>query len=58
MPSSRLGLPLGDYAGASPDPAPTTATTGEVWLTNMFPGVAVPDPAGVNWRTWIWAAHP
>jgi len=48
----------GDYAAATPDPAPTTAGVGEVWSTNQFSGVLNPPAGGVNWRTRIFALQP
>ncbi len=48
----------GDYSGASPDPAaPITASTGQVWLTNMW-NVASLTSSDVDWRSWNWAAMP
>ena len=48
----------GDYSGATPDPAVRpTATTGKVWLSNMWASGAV-DPINATWRTWNWGATP
>jgi hypothetical protein len=48
----------GDYAGATPDPgAPTSATTGRVWLTNQWNLADLDDNTPV-WRTTIWRATP
>lgn len=47
----------GDYAAATPDPAtPSSATRGQVWLTNQF--VKSGTTTGVGWGTWNWAARP
>jgi hypothetical protein len=63
----------GAHAGAAPDPRPTVAGTGVVWLTNQLAGRPPSAPPAVasgdgdersvknlntNWRTWIWAARP
>ena len=48
----------GDYAGATPDPRPTTVGAGEVWLTNQFACSASTSTLQANWRTRIWAARP
>jgi len=48
----------GDYAAATPDPAPTTNGVGEVWGTNQYSGVKNPPANGVNWRTQIFALQP
>jgi hypothetical protein len=51
----------GDYSSATPDPAaPTAATTGVVWLTNMWnrDGSSIDPTTGTAWQTWNWAAHP
>jgi len=47
----------GDYAGAAPDPKPSTSSTGVVWSTSQFAG-APPSTSVSTWRTWIFAAHP
>jgi hypothetical protein len=48
----------GDYAGAAPDPgAPSTGSTGKVWLSNMWAN-GVTDPLNATWRTWNWGATP
>jgi hypothetical protein len=47
----------GDYSAATPDPATSsTATSGQVWLTNKF--VKSGTTTGVGWGTWNWAASP
>jgi hypothetical protein len=46
----------GEYAGATPDPTPVSATSG-VWLVNQFafnPGT----PAASGWKPWNWTAVP
>ena len=51
----------GDYSAATPDPAaPTGATVGSVWLTNMWTADATTTggTSGVSWRTWNWQATP
>lgn len=48
----------GDYAAATPDPAPTTRKRGAVWGTNQYSGVLNPPADGVNWRTQIFALQP
>jgi hypothetical protein len=52
----------GDYSSATPDPNPPASRPrldrGEVWGTNQFSGVVSPPPAGVNWRTQIFALQP
>lgn len=48
----------GDYAAATPDPAPTTTGRGVVWGTNQYSGLANPPAGGVNWRTQIFALQP
>jgi hypothetical protein len=48
----------GDYAATTPDPVPTTTTSGVVWGTNQFSGVVSPPHTGVNWRTQIFAIQP
>ncbi len=47
----------GDYSAATPNPRPS-GTQGVVWGTNQFSGLANPPPAGVNWRTRIFALKP
>jgi len=48
----------GDYSGAAPDPAaPSSGSTGRVWLSNMWSNGQV-DPLSATWRTWNWAATP
>ena len=48
----------GDYAAATPDPAPTIAGRGVVWGTNQFSGVVSPLVTASNWRTQIFALQP
>ena len=48
----------GDYSSAMPDPRPTTAGRGEVWITNQYSGVASPSTSSADWRTWIAAVQP
>ena len=48
----------GDYAAATPDPAPTIAGRGMVWSTNQFSGVVNPPVSDSNWRTRIFALQP
>lgn len=43
----------GDYSGASPDPASTTA--GQVWSSVMM---ETSNPTNPNWGTWNWQATP
>ena len=45
----------GDYSGASPDPASTTA--GKVWLANQY-NTASGSTSGTAWRTWVFSATP
>jgi hypothetical protein len=45
----------GDYSGASPDPAATTA--GKVWLANQY-NLAGGSTSGVSWRTWVFGVTP
>ncbi len=48
----------GDYSGATPDPAASpTASTGKVWLSNMWASGQI-DPLNATWRTWNWGATP
>jgi hypothetical protein len=48
----------GDYSAATPDPlaTPSTATRGQVWLTNMYVRSGTTTASG--WGTWNWAARP
>lgn len=55
--SVRGACRWGDYSGASPDPAPGTTRTGQVWLTNQW-NLASTDDNDLDWRTWNWAAAP
>ena len=48
----------GDYSAATPDPkASTTATTGAVYLSNMWSAGVFPTNE-TSWRTWNWKARP
>ena len=47
----------GDYSSASPDPAPSGTTEGNVWLTNQFSGTNT-STAQANWRTEICRVAP
>ena len=57
-PSAGSVCRWGDYAAATPDPAPTTNKRGVVWGTNQYSGVLSPPAGGVNWRTQIFALQP
>ena len=50
----------GDYAAATPDPAPASVSTGTVWLTSMWTkdGNTTGGTSGVSWQTWNWVAVP
>lgn len=48
----------GDYAAATPDPAPGTTGAGVVWGTNQFSGKFQPSLDDANWRTRIFAVKP
>jgi hypothetical protein len=48
----------GDYSGATPDPgAPTSGSTGNVWLANQWNVANVNDNTPA-WRTTVWRATP
>lgn len=57
-PSAGTTCRWGDYSSAMPDPRPTTAGRGEVWITNQYSGVTNPSTASADWRTWIAAVRP
>ena len=46
----------GDYAGASPDPAPSSTSGGTVWLSGMLGNGGSRFTAG--WTTWNWQVTP
>jgi len=49
----------GDYPGASPDPgASQTATTGRVWLVQMWSKGGGVNNGAAEWGTWGWQAAP
>ena len=47
----------GDFAGASPDPAPLSGLTGTVWVTDTYNRASQGD-LRIDWRTLNWAALP
>ena len=57
-PNSGNRCRWGDYAAATPDPAPTNSGRGMVWGTNMFSGVTSPSAGAANGRTQIFALQP
>jgi hypothetical protein len=47
----------GDYAGAAPDPYPSTTGHGHVWLVNEWVTKST-SPTNDDWRTFVWRANP